>query len=166
MENPDPLNIRPAGEEDRDQIWEIIHEVISKGDTYVFDPETDRETMLDIWFGNGKYTYVAEADGLICGTFVIKDNQPGLGSHVANASYLTRPSEFGKGIGTAMGRFSIQEAKRLGYLAMQFNIVVKTNENAVRLWQKLGFQIIGEIPEAFSHRTSGLTNAYIMYRKL
>jgi len=65
-----------------------------------------------------------------------------------------------------MGAYSLEEAKRLGYTAMQFNIVIKSNERAVRLWQSLGFGIIGEIPEAFNHKKDGLTNAYIMYRKL
>jgi ribosomal protein S18 acetylase RimI-like enzyme len=65
-----------------------------------------------------------------------------------------------------MGEFSIEEARQLGYKAMQFNFVVKSNERAVRLWEKLGFQIISEIPDAFDHRQNGLTNAYIMYQKL
>lgn len=97
---------------------------------------------------------------------LIKDNQPDLGSHIANAGYLTLPSARGKGVGMDMGEFSLVEAKRLGYQAMQFNIVVKSNQGAVRLWQKLGFEIIGEIPEAFNHLHLGMTNAYIMYQKL
>ena len=72
----------------------------------------------------------------------------------------------GKGVGRQMAEFSLIEAKRLGFKAMQFNFVVKSNENAVRLWQKLGFEIVGEIPEAFNHNEKGLVNAYIMYRKL
>jgi ribosomal protein S18 acetylase RimI-like enzyme len=79
---------------------------------------------------------------------------------------MTLKQVSGQGVGTAMAEFSLQEAKRLGYLAMQFNIVIKSNENAVRLWKKLGFDIIGEIPDAFQHQKNGLTNAYIMYRKL
>ena len=65
-----------------------------------------------------------------------------------------------------MGEFSLAEAKRLGYTAMQFNIVIKSNARAVNLWQNLGFKIIGEIPDAFNHKENGMTNAYIMYRKL
>ena len=79
---------------------------------------------------------------------------------------MTLPSAFGKGIGSTMGEFSINEAKRLGYRAMQFNIVVNTNERAIRLWQKLGFEIKGEIPEAFNHQTMGYVDASIMWRKL
>ena len=73
---------------------------------------------------------------------------------------------FGKGIGKTMAEFSLEEARRLDYKAMQFNIVIKSNTRAVRLWQRLGFNIIGEIPDAFNHKENGLTNAYIMHRKL
>src|SRR4051794_562912 len=160
------LTIRKAIPEDSDQIWNIIKEVISKGDTYTFAPNSSRETMLGYWCGQDKHTYVATDNEEIAGTFIIKDNQPGLGSHVANASYMVSERAAGKGVGKAMGEFSLEEAKRLGYQAMQFNIVVKCNTRAVRLWQKLGFDIIGEIPDAFNHKENGFTNAYIMYRKL
>ena len=158
--------LRKATIADQDPIWDIIHAVIAKGDTYVFDPNSTKEKMLAYWFHEEKHTYVATQNGAIVGTFVIKDNQPDLGAHIANAAYMTAPAATGQGIGKAMGAFSLEEAKRLGYRAMQFNLVIKSNEIAVRLWQKLGFTIIGEIPEAFNHRQNGLTNAYIMYRKL
>lgn len=160
------MEIRIAKQEDHNQIWEIIQQVISNGDTYVFDPNSSKEKMLAYWCGQDKHTYVAMLNEKVVGTFVIKENQPDLGSHIANASYMTSPSESGQGIGKAMGEFSLQESKRLGYKAMQFNIVVKSNDRAVWLWQKLGFEIIGEIPEAFNHKQNGLTNAYIMYRRL
>lgn len=160
------IEIRKATEEDEDQIWDIIRQVIAGGDTYVFDPDTPREKMLAYWCGQDKHTYIATIDDKIVGTFVIKDNQPDLGAHVANASYMTLPASTGQGVGKAMGAFSLIEAKRLGYKAMQFNIVVASNERAVNLWKKIGFGVIGEIPEAFNHKSEGLINAYIMYRKL
>lgn len=176
------LTIRKYTLKDKEQIWEIIKSVIATGDTYVFAPDSPKEKMLDYWCGADKKTYVATlsddaanakttpaADELkekIVGTFFIKDNQPDLGSHIANAGYMVAPDARGKSIGRRMAEFSLEEAKRLGYCAMQFNIVVKSNENAVKLWQNLGFEIIGEIPEAFNHVENGLTNAYIMYRKL
>jgi ribosomal protein S18 acetylase RimI-like enzyme len=140
--------------------------IISTGDTYVFSLGSSKEKMLSFWCRDDKLTYVALIDNKIVGTFFIKDNQPDLGSHIANAGYMTAPSVFGKGIGKAMGEFSIAEARRFGYKAMQFNIVVKSNETAILLWKKLGFEIIGEIPNAFDHRQKGLTNAYIMYRRI
>jgi ribosomal protein S18 acetylase RimI-like enzyme len=79
---------------------------------------------------------------------------------------MVAPEARGKRVGLSMAEFSLAEARRLGYRAMQFNFVVKTNERAVKLWLALGFEIIGEIPEAFQHAENGLTNALIMYRKL
>jgi ribosomal protein S18 acetylase RimI-like enzyme len=160
------IEIRKANVEDKDQIWEIIKEVISKGDTYTFDPNTPKATMLNYWYGPDRYTYVATDKGKIVGTFMIRDNQPGLGAHIANGAYMVSEVAAGKGIGKKMGQFSLAEAKRLGYMAMQFNIVIKSNTRAVNLWQNLGFKIIGEIPDAFNHTENGMTNAYVMYRKL
>ena len=160
------MNIRKANATDADQIWDIIKAVIAQGDTYTFDPNSSKEQMLSYWMNPDKHTYVAEIHKDIVGTFIIKDNQPGLGSHIANAGYMTHPSVFGQGIGRKMCQFSLVEAKYLGYSAMQFNIVIKSNVHAVKLWHSMGFDIIGEIPDAFQHQTLGLTNAYIMYRKL
>lgn len=160
------VEIRKAQEKDQDAIWEISREVIATGDTYTFSPDSTKEQMLAFWMGKDRHTYVAVENEEVLGMFLIKDNQPGLGAHIANAAYMVSEKAEGKGIGKSMCLYSLDEAKRLGYLAMQFNIVIKSNERAVKLWQKLGFQIIGEIPEAFRHKQLGLTNAYIMYRKL
>lgn len=166
MAKDEMLNIRLAEERDKPAVWSIIKPVITGGDTYVFDPETSEDEMLDYWFSPEKYTYVAEIDGDIVATLWLKANQPGLGSHVASAAYMVSPAAHGKGIGREIAEWSLDEARRFGFTAMQFNFVVKSNEFAVRLWQNLGFEIIGEIPDAFQHAKSGLTNALIMYRKL
>ena len=170
------ITIREYREEDKEQIWEIIKSVISTGDTYVFAPDSPKEKMLEYWCGADRRTYIAvlsessaafgKSNEKIVGTFFIKENQPDLGAHIANAGYMVAPGARGKSIGRKMCEFSIEEARRLGFLAMQFNFVVKSNENAMKLWQSLGFEIIGEIPDAFQHAEKGLTNALIMYRKL
>ncbi len=160
------IAIRKYQEEDKEQIWKIIEYVISRGDSYTYAPDTRRDSALGDWCSAEKHTFVAAEDEKILGTFYIKPNQIGLGSHVANGSYMVSPEARRKGIGRLMGEYSIKEAKRLGFHAMQFNFVVKSNEKAVALWKSLGFQIIGEIPDAYRHLENGLTNAYIMYRKL
>lgn len=160
------IEIRRAAQADQDAIWEILQAVIVTGDTYAFAPDSDREKMLGYWCGQDKYTYVATVESKVLGTFILKDNQIDLGSHIANASYMAHPDSSGMGIGKTMGLFSLDEARRIGYKAMQFNLVIKSNERAVKLWEKLGFSIIGEIPEAFQHQSLGLTSAYIMYQKL
>ncbi len=160
------VTIRKYREEDKEQIWKIIEHVLSTGDSFTDSPDSSREQILGGWCSSEKNTFVAVSEDKIVGTFYIKENQPGLGSHIANGSYMVAPEARGKGVGRKMGEFSIEEAKRLGFHAMQFNFVVKSNEKAVKLWKSLGFEIIGEIPEAFRHMENGLTNAYIMYRKL
>ncbi len=160
------MTIRLATPIDHKAVWHIISHVISTGDTYVFSPDSSQEKMLNYWFSADKKTYVAEENNEILGTFYLKENQMDLGAHIVNAGYMVSENARGKGIGKAMAAFSLIEAKRLGFRGMQFNLVVKTNEKAVKLWLKMGFSIIGEIPEAYKHSSLGFVNAYIMYQKL
>lgn len=166
MQTIGSIEIREADESDWSAIWPIIRPVVAAGDTYVFAPDTSESVLKDYWHAAEKWTYVATLDSGIVGTFWLKPNQPGLGSHVANAAYMVSPDAVGKGVGKQMAIWSLDEARRLGFTAMQFNFVVKSNTVAVNLWKKLGFEIVGEIPDAFDHVENGLTNAYIMYRKL
>jgi len=160
------MNIRKAETSDTDAIWKIIHRIIQSGDTYAFDPNSPKEKMMEFWMGNKTRTYVAEIENKIVGTFFMKENQPDLGSHVANAGYMVDPKYNGQGIGKAMGMFSLEEAKILGYKALQFNFVVSTNKWAINLWKKLGFSIIGTIPNGFQHKKLGYIDVLIMHREL
>ena len=145
------ISIRKYEEKDKEQIWKIIEYVISKGDSFTYAPDSSREFALEDWCSSDKHTFVAtDENGKILGTFYIKANQSGLGSHIANGSYMVSPDARRKGVGRLMGEYSLEEAKRLGFHAMQFNFVVKSNENAVNLWKSLGFEIIGEIPDAYA----------------
>jgi L-amino acid N-acyltransferase YncA len=151
---------------DCDAVWEILQPIIANGDVFAYYPKSSKSEMLAYWFSLEKHVYIAKIEGEIVGTFFIQNNQPGLGSHVANASFAVKTDKNGLGIGKKMGEFSLKEAKVLGYQAMQFNLVIKSNEKAVKLWQSIGFRIIGEIPDAFNHDKLGMTNAYIMYKEL
>lgn len=160
------INVRKVVDSDSESLWRIIEPIIREGSTYVFSPDSSQEKMMKFWLAQDKSTYVAELEGEIVGTFFLKANQPDRGSHIANAGFMVSPLVNGKGIGKAMAEFAIAEAKRMGFHAMQYNYVVKSNYAAVHLWKKLGFDIIGEVPDAFIHPENGLTNVYVMYRKL
>ncbi|HSR34512.1 MAG TPA: GNAT family N-acetyltransferase, partial [Anaerolineae bacterium] len=121
---------------------------------------------LRLWIEAPRATYVAERDGEIVGTYYLKTNQPGLGSHVCNAGYMVRSEARGEGVGKAMCTHSLEEARRLGYKAMQYNLVAATNRGAVDLWRKMGFEIVGTLPKAFNHARLGLVDAHVMYRLL
>ena len=160
------MKIRKADEADRDAIWKIFHRVVAAGDTYAIDPDMSREEVLAYWSGADTQTYVAESTGRVVATYILRPNQSGGGSHVANAGFMVAPDARGQGIGRAMGEHCLSEARRLGFRGMQFNFVVSTNESAVHLWQDLGFEIVGTLPGAFRHPEKGYVDVYVMFRSL
>ena len=160
------IEIRKAIAADWNQVWQIVHEVFARGDTYAYSPDTDKQQGHAIWVESPMVTYVAVADGEILGTYYIKPNQPRLGSHVCNAGYMVSAKARGKGIGRTMCAHSLKEAVKLGFKAMQYNLVAATNVHAIQLWKDMGFEIIGTLPKAFNHKTKGLVDAYVMYQLL
>jgi len=161
------MKIRQATDTDRDAVWNIFHEVAADGDTYALDPNISREDALAYWFAPGTHTFVAEQPAIgIAGTYILRPNQSGGGSHVANAGFMVSTSARGRGIGRAMAEHCLSEALRLGFRAMQFNYVISTNTSAIRLWQDLGFEIVGTLPDAFCHPRKGYVDVHVMYRSL
>ena len=166
MAPQDSVTIRKATDQDRDAIWRIFQATVAPGDSFVYDPNTSREEALGYWFGPGTLTFVATQNDKIVGSYILRPNRPGLGGHVANAGFMVDPGARGLGIGRLMGEHCLTEARRLGYRAMQFNFVVSTNTAAVRLWEQLGFKIVGTLPGAFRHAQKGFVDAYVMFRSL
>ena len=163
----------PATEADWPGIWEIFRDVVSTGDTYSYAPDTDYELAMDVWVRHKAHGYdgahgfvIKNDEGKIVGTYSLRRNHHGLGSHVANAGYLVHRDYRGQGVAQAMCMHSLREAKREGCLSMQFNYVVSTNTAAVKLWQKMGFTIIGVSPKSYRHLTLGYVDIYIMHRFL
>ena len=158
------IKIRKAKDTDFEDIWDIFHQVVKKGDTFAFAPKASKEDCKALWMSPSFYTYVAEFQNKILGTYILRKNQPGLGGHVANAAYMVHPGAIGQGIGRALGIHSIKQAKKLGFSAIQFNFVVSTNLVAIQLWLKLGFKIVGTVPKAFNHQKLSFVDIYIMHR--
>ena len=158
--------IRKAGLDDYEAVWEIFSAVIASGDTYVFSPDTPKVSLSKYWFADSMDTFVASENGEIVGTYFIKPNQVDLGNHIANCGYMIHPKHQKKGFGRLLCEHSINYAREKKYFGIQFNIVVSTNTNAVALWQKCGFRIIGTIPKGFQHSSLGLVDTYIMFREV
>ena len=159
------MTIRPATDADRDAIWEIFREVISAGETYPIDPNIPLEQALAYWFKHNAHVWVAVDENRIVGSYTLHQNQAAGGSHVANAGFIVAKSTRGEGIGRAMGEHCLNEVRRVGFRAMQFNFVVSTNESAVKLWQSLGMKIVGTLPGAFRHPARGHVDVYVMYQE-
>jgi GNAT superfamily N-acetyltransferase len=159
------ITIRPTTPADDDAIVAIFREVVVAGETFAFPADMPRADVLKFWTGPPARAYVAELDGLVVGSSFIKPNQPDRGSHVANGGFMVAEAARGRGVGRALGEHAIDEARQLGFRAMQFNFVVATNP-AVKLWRDLGFAIVGTLPGAFRHPTRGFVDVHVMYREL
>ena len=158
--------IREAAASDSDAIWKILEPVIRGGDTYTLPADMTREDALAYWNSPGHEVFVAEENDQILGTYYLRANQKGGGAHVANCGYITAPWASGRGIARTMCQHSLEHAKARGFRAMQFNFVVSSNERAVRLWQSMGFEIVGRLPGAFIHPALDAVDALVMYRRL
>lgn len=163
---PEDLIIRPAGPADAPAIWAILEPVIREGETYALPRDMAEAEALAYWLAPGHEVFVAEADGAILGTYYMRPNQPGGGSHVANCGYVVARGAEGRGIARAMAEHSLAHARARGYRAMQYNFVIATNERAIGLWRSLGFDIVGRLPGAFAHPRAGFVDALVMWRQL
>ena len=160
------MTIRAATEADRAAIWKILEPMIRRGDTYTLPSNINEDEALAYWFAPAHEVFVYENDGDLLGTYFLRANRQGGGAHVANCGYVTAQAAQGREIARAMCEHSMLQAKELGFLAMQFNFVVSTNERAVRLWESLGFETVGRLPGAFRHPEKGFVDALVMYRSL
>lgn len=160
------MTIRKAVAEDFARVWEIFQQVINEREYYTYDEHTSQAYIEKNWINADNLICVAEWEGEIAGAYIVKPNQPGHGKHIANAAYMVDARFRKHGIGRKLGEHSLLLAKEAGYQAMQYNFVVSTNVGAVQLWQSLGFDIIGTIPDAFLHFEKGYVDAHIMHRKL
>ena len=161
------IKIRLFDKNDWPAVWQIIEPVFRAGETYPFSTEISEEEAYTAWIDNPSSTYIAEdEDNNIVGTYYIKSNQSSLGAHVCNCGYIVGENARGKGVATIMCEHSQREAISQGFRAMQYNLVVSTNEKAFHLWQKLGFDLIGTLPGAFRHKRYGFVDAYVMCKQL
>ena len=144
----------------------MLEPVIRAGETYTLPRDMSRAEALAYWFGDGHEVSVADDNGVVVGTYFLQANQRGGGAHVANCGYVTAGNASGRGVARLMCQHSLERARARGFLAMQFNFVVSSNEHAVALWKSFGFEVVGTLPEAFQHPQLGLVDALVMYRKL
>jgi ribosomal protein S18 acetylase RimI-like enzyme len=159
-------SIREIAADEFSLLWPIFQTVITAGDTFAYPADYPEAEARASWATPPSRCFVLERDGEVLGGYMIRPNQPGHGAHVANAGYLVAPAARGQGFASQLCAHSLETARAAGYRSMQFNFVVSTNEPAVHLWRKHGFQILARLPEAFRHPTQGYVDAFLMHRFL
>lgn len=160
------MQIRPARDSDAPAIWRVIEPVFRAGETYPLPRDVNAEDGLAYWFAPGHEVFAAADGADIIGSYYLRANTRGGGAHVANCGYITAPTARRRGVARAMCEHSLARARERGFRAMQFNFVISTNEQAVRLWQSCGFDIVGRLPRAFAHPVLGYVDALVMYQEL
>ena len=161
------MTIRPMTEADWPQVWPFFEEIVRAGETYAYPLDLTSEEARALWTMRPPgLTVVLEEDGSVLGSATMGPNRPGRGSHVGTASFMVSPRARGRGVGRRLGEHVVQWHRDQGYRAIQFNAVVETNAAAVRLWQSLGFRIIGTVPGAFDSRSHGPVGLHVMHLRL
>ncbi|MDL2286255.1 GNAT family N-acetyltransferase [Desulfococcaceae bacterium OttesenSCG-928-F15] len=163
----DFFQIRKAEAGDWPALWQILLPVFKKGETYPHPMNISEEEAFSYWMKSPEAAFLAcDKDDRILGTYYLKPNQPGLGSHVCNCGYAVAEAARRRGIARRLCAHSLDEARKRGYRAMQFNFVVSTNIPAVTLWKQMGFQLIGTLPKAFHKQGKEFVDALVMFQSL
>ena len=159
------ITVRDYDDTDWPQVWPIIEEVVRAGDTFPFATDLTEADARVIWLDNGPggRASVAVDGDRVLGTAKMGRNRPGPGSHVATASYMVAADARGRGVGRALVVDSLTWARETGYAAMQYNAVVATNKSAVRLYESLGFTVVGTVPRAHELPTGERVGLSIMH---
>ncbi|WET79516.1 GNAT family N-acetyltransferase [Amycolatopsis sp. QT-25] len=158
------MEIREFTEDDWVQVWPIVREVVRAADTFTYDPNLTEEAARGTWVQTppGR-TVVAVEDGRVLGTAKTGPNHGGPGSHVATASFMVDKGSRGKGVGSALCTHVLQWAREQGFAGMQFNAVAESNAAGIRVYERLGFKIVGTVPGAFEHPALGRVGLHVMY---
>jgi L-amino acid N-acyltransferase YncA len=159
------MEIRDATAEDWPAIWGFMQGIVEAGETFSWDRDINPEVAQARWFPPppGRTVVAVDDEGRVVGTAVSGPNHGGPARHVSTASFMVDPGRGGGGIGRALGTDVLEQARRDGFRAMQFNAVVETNAPAVALWKSLGFRVLTTVPEAFDHPKHGYVGLHIMF---
>ncbi|RUR34264.1 GNAT family N-acetyltransferase [Vreelandella nanhaiensis] len=161
------LTFTPMNDDAFALFWPTFQAIVAEQQTYAIDPDISYQAAYTLWCEAPKATFaVKDASGELVGSYYLKANAAGPGDHVCNCGYMVTAAARGKGVARAMCEHSQQVAQTLGFKAMQFNAVVSTNEVAVALWQRLGFNIVGTVPHAYRHATLGPVDTHVMHKLL
>lgn len=165
-----PVELLPAGNQDLPALATLYDRIMAEGTSYPHERPVTADEFLDYWV-RGKSTVVAyerprKMDEKLLGAFYLKPNWPGRARHVANAGFIVAPECRNRGLGRLLGAVMLDYAKELGYRSVIFNLVFSENQAARRLWEKLGFRVLGTIPGAVRMNDGRYQDALIMFRSL
>lgn len=141
------LVVAPATPADHGEIFAIWSKVAAEPGVFPRKPPVTESEFRGAWLQGMTTVVAARAGGRLAGSYFLRPAYPGLAGHIANAGYIVAPDLRGRGVGTALAEHSFGEARRNGFDAMLYQLVIESNPSR-RLWERLGFEQVGRIPEA------------------
>jgi GNAT superfamily N-acetyltransferase len=133
--------------DDHDELFAAYSEIVESGAGFPHEPPLARDDFDNYWIAHSSALWIARAGGQLVGAYYLKPNFVGKAAHIANAGYFVVESFRCRGLGRTMVEHSLLEARRLGFDALQFNLVFASNP-ARALYRRLGFVEVGRIPAA------------------
>lgn len=160
---PDGLGVSccPLPPSHIDDLYYCFGDVVARGEGYPHLPPLTRAVFEETWIRAVSAVIGASVEGRFAGAYYLKPNQPGRGAHVANVGYVVDRSFRGRGIGRLLVEDSIERAPRAGFDALQANLVFASNP-AGALYERMGWQVVGTVPDAVA-RDDGSREAAIIY---
>ena len=159
------VTIRPFADADWGVVRAIVEEVAAEGETYCLPTGMTDDEARAFWLSDA-HTVVACVDGEVLGSAHMGPNRPAQGAHVGTASFMVSSAARGRGVGRALGENAVAWHREHGFRAIQFNAVVESNVGAVRLWESLGFTIVGTVPGAFRRPSGEYVGLHVMHLPL
>ncbi|MDQ6839275.1 MAG: GNAT family N-acetyltransferase [Actinomycetota bacterium] len=148
-----------------DELWLLFADVVATGDGYPQVPPLTRAAFEDVWVRPVSAVVGAVVDGHLAGAYYLKTNGPGLGAHIANAGYVVDRRSRGQGIGRLLVADSVARAPLVGFDAVQFNFVFASNP-ARAMYEELGWEVVGRIPDAVVRPGRPVEDAVIYWRRV
>lgn len=142
-----PAEFSRAGTGDHEDLFAAYTQIVESGAGFPHEPPLSRQAFDEYWIAHTSAVWIARDGGQLVGAYYVKPNFVGRAAHIANAGYFVLSSHRGRGLGRRLVQHSLQEARHLGFDAMQFNLVFASNP-ARQMYRQMGFQEIGRIPAA------------------
>ncbi len=147
------VTLRAPKWSDLDEMLEFINSLVREGADITVDREYTRDQEVEWLAGylsdlerGGVVGIAAEVDGRFVGQLQVSPRK-GLSSHVGVLGISVMEGYRGMGIGTEMMIEAEAQAKRLGIEVITLEVFA-TNDRALRVYLKLGYEIVGRIPKA------------------
>lgn len=157
--------VRKYKKEDIADMVRIWNQVVDEGVAF---PQLDLldEISGEKFFSEQTYCGVAECENKTVGMYILHPNNVGRCGHISNASFAVDSSCRGKHIGEKLVSDCLEQGKEHGFKILQFNAVVENNVHARHLYERLGFVLVGKIPNGFMMKDGHFENICVYYHGL